>query len=155
VAVLTYQGSGSISITGNFSFDEAERWYTAELRRNDGVMRSPSGVSSSVSMSLGAGGSSGGESSGAVRVGRGVGSPVKVVDVPPVLPEPAVRANVRGIVILEVIVDVDGTVMDARVLRSVPLLDAAALEAVRQWRYQPTTLGGKPVRVIMTVPVGF
>ena len=52
-------------------------------------------------------------------------------------------------------VDVDGTVKDARVLRSMPMLDAAALEAVRQWRYEPTTVGGKPVPVIMTVSVAF
>jgi protein TonB len=46
-------------------------------------------------------------------------------------------------------------VVDARVLRSIPLLDAAALEAVRQWRYTPTTVGGKSVPVVMTVTVAF
>jgi protein TonB len=67
----------------------------------------------------------------------------------------AVRAGVRGIVILEVTVDVDGAVKDTRVLRGIPMLDAAALEAVRQWRYEPTIIGSKPVPVIMTVSVVF
>ena len=67
----------------------------------------------------------------------------------------AARANARGIVIVEVTIDVDGTVKDARVLRSIPMSDAAALEAVRQWRYEATMLDGKPVPVIMTVSVTF
>jgi hypothetical protein len=49
----------------------------------------------------------------------------------------------------------DGTVKDARVLRSIPMLDAAALDAVRQWRYEPTTVDGKSVPVIMTVSLAF
>ena len=44
---------------------------------------------------------------------------------------------------------------DARVLRSIPMLDAVALEAVRRWRYDPTTIDGKPIPVIMTVSVNF
>lgn len=160
VAVLSDMGGGSGGADG-MSFDEAERWYTAELQRNDGVMRSPSGVTGSLSMTVG-GGVSGIPSStrqidpsGAVRVGGPIRPPVKVVDVPPVRPELAERANVRGIVIVEVTIDVDGTVKDARVLRGIPMLDAAALEAVRQWRYEPTIIGGKPVPVIMTVSAAF
>ena len=45
--------------------------------------------------------------------------------------------------------------IDARVLRSQPLLDGAALAAVRQWRYTPTLLNGVPVRVLMTVTINF
>ena len=93
--------------------------------------------------------------SGAVRVGGNVRPPVKLVDVPPVRSEMVERANVHGIVIVEVTIDVDGTVKDARVLRSIPILDAAALDAVRQWRYEPTLLDGKPVPGIMTVTVTF
>ena len=153
VAVLSYMGSGNT--VANLAFDEAERWYVAELRRNDGVMRSPSGGGSYSSMTLGPGISGGSDPSGAMRVGGNVRPPVKLVDVTPVRPETAERAGVRGTVILEVTIDVDGTVKDARVLRSLPILDAAALEAVRQWRYEPTMIGGKPVPVIMTVPVAF
>jgi protein TonB len=46
-------------------------------------------------------------------------------------------------------------VQDVKVLRSIPLLDAAAMEAVRQWQYTPTLLNGVPVPVIMTVTVNF
>ena len=49
----------------------------------------------------------------------------------------------------------DGRVQDVRVLRSIPLLDAAAIEAVKQWQYTPTLLNGVPVPVIMTVTVNF
>jgi protein TonB len=49
----------------------------------------------------------------------------------------------------------DGTVQNVRVLRSKPLLDDAAVEAVRQWRFTPTLLNGQPVPVVMTVTVAF
>jgi protein TonB len=89
------------------------------------------------------------------RVGAGVRAPVKVKDVRPVYPEEARAAGVSGIVILETHIAKDGTVVDVRVLRSIPLLDAAALEAVRQWRFAPTLLNGEPIEVIMTVTVNF
>jgi protein TonB len=62
---------------------------------------------------------------------------------------------VQGIVILECRIDPRGEVVDVKVLRGVPLLDAAAVDAVRQWRYAPTLLNGVPVSVIMTVTVNF
>lgn len=154
VAILSH-GAGGSGGGIDVPFDEAERWYIAEMRRNDGVVRSPAGLRASVSMTVvdGIGVQTAG--GGAVRVGGAVRPPVKIVDIPPVRPEPAERAGVRGIVILEVTIDVDGTVKDARVLRSIPMLDSAALEAVRQWRYEPTTIDGKPVPVLMTVSVSF
>jgi TonB family protein len=154
VAVLTFRNGGHTGTIGKLTFDDAERWYSAELRRNDGVMRSPSGIVGSVSSGIEGGTRSGGDPA-AIRVGGNIRPPVKVVDVPPVKPEVAERANVRGIVIIEVTIALDGTVEHARVLRSIPLLDAAAIEAVRQWRFEPTTLGGRAVPVIMTVSVGF
>ena len=57
--------------------------------------------------------------------------------------------------IIEARIEGDGHVSDARVLRSIPLLDAAALDAVKQWQYTPTLLNGVPVPVIMTVTVNF
>ncbi len=57
--------------------------------------------------------------------------------------------------ILEVVVGVDGRVTDVRVLRSVPQLDDAAVEAARQWEYVPTMRNGVPVSVIMTETVNF
>jgi protein TonB len=58
-------------------------------------------------------------------------------------------------VILECTLGPDGRIVDIRVLRGVPLLDQAALEAVRRWEYEPTLLDGQPVPVIMTVTVNF
>jgi protein TonB len=59
------------------------------------------------------------------------------------------------VVIIEAVIGTDGRVQEARVLRSIPLLDQAALDAVRQWEYSPTTLNGVAVPVIMTVTVNF
>lgn len=71
-------------------------------------------------------------------------------------PADALQAGIRGVVILEIVVGADGSVTDAKVLRSVfPSLDRAALDTVRQWRYTPTLLNGQPVPVIMTVTVNF
>ena len=61
----------------------------------------------------------------------------------------------QSIVIIEANIGPNGKVQDARVLRSIPLLDAAALDAVRQWEFTPTLLNGVPVPVIMTVTVQF
>ena len=73
----------------------------------------------------------------------------------PVYPQIAQSARVQGVVIIEATISPTGKVTDARVLRSIPLLDQAALDAVRQWEYTPTTLNGVPVPVIMTVTVNF
>lgn len=89
-----------------------------------------------------------------VRVGE-VRQPVKIHDAAPAYPAIAQSARVQGIVIIQATIGVDGQVIDATVLRSVPLLDEAALAAVRQWRYTPTRLNGAPVAVVMTVTVNF
>src|SRR5688572_9695684 len=90
-----------------------------------------------------------------LRVGGGIRQPQKVHHVAPLYPEIARSARVSGLVILEAILAEDGTVRDVRVLRSVPLLDAAAVAAVREWRFTPTLLNGTPVPVVMTVTVAF
>jgi protein TonB len=81
--------------------------------------------------------------------------PRKVVDVHPVYPEVARVARVEGTVILEAVLDTGGRVTQLRVLRSVPLLDQAALDAVRQWRYSPSVYYGRAVSVLMTITVRF
>jgi len=81
--------------------------------------------------------------------------PLKVHHVAPTYPAIAQAARVSGIVTLEALIGEDGSVRNAKVLRSVPLLDAPALEAVRQWRFTPTLLNGVPVQVIMSVTVTF
>ena len=92
---------------------------------------------------------------GTVRVGSGIKTPTKIKDVRPVYPAIAQSARVTGMVIAEVLVGADGTVQDAKILRSIPLLDQAALDAVRQWQFTPTLLNGVAVPVIMTVTVNF
>jgi len=89
------------------------------------------------------------------RTGGAIREPRKIRDVPPIYPEVARAARIEGLVILEATIDERGVVTDARVLRSEPLLDAAALTALRQWRYTPTLLNGVPVRVLMTVTFRF
>lgn len=81
--------------------------------------------------------------------------PQKVREVNPVYPPIALSARIQGIVILEATIGADGRVVNARVLRSVPMLDQAALDAVAQWEYTPTMLNGVAVPVIMTVTVSF
>jgi periplasmic protein TonB len=93
--------------------------------------------------------------SGPLRVGGIVRAPEKIVHVPPKYPSLARSAGVDGVVILEAEIGEDGTIRDVRVLRTIPLLDQAAVEAVRQWRFTPTLLNGQPVSVLMTVTVAF
>jgi periplasmic protein TonB len=90
-----------------------------------------------------------------VRVGGQIKAPTKLRDVRPVYPQIAQSARVAGIVIIEATISPQGKVMNARVLRGVPLLNDAALDAVKQWEYTPTLLNGVPVPVIMTVTVNF
>ena len=90
-----------------------------------------------------------------VRVGGELKAPALLERVEPEYPLIAVRARVQGVVILEAVVDRQGRVEELRVLRSIPLLDDAALAAVRQWRYSPLLLNGKPERFVLTVTVSF
>jgi protein TonB len=90
-----------------------------------------------------------------VRVGGTIRNPIKVFNVDPIYPPMAQAAGVQGIVIIEATIGEDGRVINARILRSKPLLDQAALAAVQQWRFTPTMLNGQPVPVIMTVTVHF
>ncbi len=90
-----------------------------------------------------------------LRVGTGVVPPKKTRDVRPVYPPIAVASRTQGMVILEAVIAEDGRVRDVRVLKSVQLLDQAAIDAVRQWRFTPTLLSGEPVPVVMTVTVDF
>jgi TonB family protein len=96
-----------------------------------------------------------GWATGAVRVGGNIHMPMKTKHVAPVYPPLAQSAGVQGVVILEVIISPDGKVQDSRVLRSLPLLDQAAVDSVDQWEFTPTLLNGSPVPVIMTVTVQF
>lgn len=90
-----------------------------------------------------------------VRPGGDIKEPRKIVDVRPIYPPVALSAKIEGTVILEATISRSGNVVDAVVLRSQPLLDQAALDAVRQWKFTPTLLNGEPVEVKMTVTMNF
>ena len=91
----------------------------------------------------------------AVRVGGQIKEPKKLKHVAPNYPDIAKQARVQGVVILECTISPQGKVTDVKVLRGIPLLDQAAIDAVKQWVYTPTLLNGVPVPVIMTVTVNF
>jgi TonB family protein len=90
-----------------------------------------------------------------VRPGGRIMPPKKIKDVQPVYPAIARSAGVSGVVTIEATIGPDGKVVDAKVVRSIPLLDQAALDAVRQWEYLPTMLNGRPVPVLVTVNINF
>jgi protein TonB len=90
-----------------------------------------------------------------LRVGGAIKEPRKLKNVAPVYPDVAARGMVEGVVILEIAIEPNGHVDDVRVLRSIPLLDAAAVAAARQWVFAPTLYRGVPVSVTMTVSVRF
>ena len=92
---------------------------------------------------------------GPVRLADLPVSPRKIVDARPLYPDIARSARVEGTVIMEAVLGTNGRVTQLRVLQSVPLLDQAATDAVRQWRYTPSLYGGRPVSVLMTITVRF
>jgi TonB family protein len=94
-------------------------------------------------------------SQGAIRAEGEIKPPKPIKEVQPVYPEIARVAEVQGVVILGVKTDEAGKVVDAMVLRSIPLLDQAAIDAVRQWVYEPLIIDGKAVPVVFTVTVRF
>lgn len=83
------------------------------------------------------------------------GGPEPIRKVPPAYPDPARERNVTGLVQVRALVGTDGTVEQARVARSVALLDQAATDAVRQWTFKPAICGTRPVAVWVTIPVRF
>jgi periplasmic protein TonB len=90
-----------------------------------------------------------------VHPGGDIRPPTKIKHVAPVYPPIAQSAHRQGVVILEAVINERGEVSQLRVLRSVPLLDEAAMDAVRQWRFTPTLLNGQAVPIVMTVTVSF
>lgn len=92
---------------------------------------------------------------GAVKVEGEVKPPKLIKIIEPVYPEVARVAGVEGVVILQARIDVSGKVKDAMILRSIPLLNQAAIDAVRQWVYEPLIIKGKPMEAVFTVTVRF
>src|SRR5262245_3654341 len=91
----------------------------------------------------------------AVRVGGTIKEPTRIRTAAPIYPDLSKQARVQGVVILEATISPQGKVSHVRVLRGIPLLDQAAIDAVKQWEYTPTLLNGVPVPVIMTVTLNF
>jgi len=90
-----------------------------------------------------------------VRPGGNISAPTRLSYANPIYPNIAIAAKIDGTVILEATIDESGVVRDVTVLRSIPMLDQAAIEAVRKWRYTPTRLNGVAVPILLTVTVTF
>ena len=88
-------------------------------------------------------------------VGGLIQPPKKIVHVAPIYPSIALAAGRPGMVILQAVISEDGSVREVKVLRSDPLFDQAAMDAVKQWQFTTPMLNGQPIPVVMTVTVGF
>ena len=88
-----------------------------------------------------------------IQIGSNVQESKLIRRVEPIYPELAKKARVQGKVTLRIAVTEEGSVSDVSVIEGHPLLDDAAINAVRQWKYSPTFLNGKPVSVMATVTV--
>ena len=103
-------------------------------------------------------GSGGGTGGGAYRPGNGVTTPKVLREVRPQYTSDAMRAKVQGSVVLECVVNSDGSVGDVQVLRSLDPtfgLDGEAIKAARNWKFQPGTRLGQPVAVLVTIELTF
>jgi TonB family protein len=89
------------------------------------------------------------------RLGGDLKKPTKLKHVDPVYPARAAAAKAHGTVTLECVVSPQGKVTGVKVVSGVPLLDAAAVDAVRQWVFTPTLRHSVAVPVILTVAVQF
>jgi len=166
LAILNYRGGGGGGASRE-TFDQLEPRMIASLAANaqNGSFSSftgPGGISGGVSFVTGSGSGaaattvtrSGADQSAPVRVGGSVAMPRKTHDAAAVYPEAMRQSGVGGVVILELVIGTDGSVTSASVLRAqVPELGRAAVDAAKQWRYEPTLLNGAPVPVILTATV--
>jgi len=116
-----------------------------------------SGVGPGTGSGLGPG-SGGGTGGGVYRLGSGVATPVLLREVKPQYTSDAMRAKIQGTVLVECVVNKDGTVGDVQVVRSLDSvfgLDQEAIKAARQWRFRPGTKLGEPVPVLITIQLDF
>lgn len=90
-----------------------------------------------------------------IRVGGNVQQAKLISQPKPIYPPLARQARISGVVRLQAVIDKDGSVQELQVISGHPLLVQSALDAVRQWRYQPTLLNGEPVQVVTTIDVNF
>jgi TonB family protein len=90
-----------------------------------------------------------------VHAGGNIKGPKLIKKVDPVYPDEAKKNEIEGVVIIEATTNAEGDVVKTKILRSIPALDEAALEAVRQWKYEPMEIDGKPYGVVFTVTLRF
>lgn len=90
-----------------------------------------------------------------IRVGGSVQAARILEKVTPVYPKEAIEERISGVVTLEAIIDKEGSIRGLVLVDGHPLLAPAAIEAVSQWRYQPTVLNGAPVEVQTSIAVRF
>jgi len=91
-----------------------------------------------------------------LRLTAAITPPVALLKVQPRYTETARRANIQGVVVVEAVVDEQGRVTDARVLRGLPMgLDRAAIEAIQQWKFRPAMMQDRPVKVYFTLTATF
>jgi protein TonB len=88
-----------------------------------------------------------------VRVGGTIAAPRRIQDAAAIYPEAARAAGTTGVVVLEIVVDAAGAVVSASPLNGHALLINAAVDAAKQWRYEPTIFDNQAVPVVMTVTV--
>ena len=97
----------------------------------------------------------GGEGPDILLISGEVQPPVLIRRVEPEYPEVGRITRTQGLVVLEAVIGIDGRVESLTVLKSIPLLDGAAIKAVRQWVYKPSKYKGLPVKVYLTIRVEF
>jgi TonB family protein len=165
LAVLNYRAGGTGGAARE-TFDQAEPRMIANIAANlqNGSFSSfsgPGGISGGVSFVTGSATGAAPtsvtgslpEPNAPIRVGGSVAMPRKIHDVAPVYPEAMRQSGVGGVVILELVIGTDGSVTSAKVLRGQPGIDQAAIDAAKQWRYEPVLLNGVAVPVILTATV--
>jgi protein TonB len=102
------------------------------------------------------GGVIGGTGAGDVPVMHDYDRPPRAIRITkPVYPQDAFVKKVEGVVVLEIVIDASGRVVRARVIKSVPLLDAAAIAAVGEWTFAPAIKQGRPVAALAQAPITF
>jgi TonB family protein len=100
----------------------------------------------------------GGTGGGAYRPGSGIESPMVLREVKPQYTADAMRAKIQGIVVVECVIQADGTVDNVRVVKSLDPtfgLDQEAVKAARLWRFVPGKKQGQPVPVLVTIELAF
>lgn len=88
-------------------------------------------------------------------VGGRIALPQRISQAQPIYPAIAKQGHIQGVVEVSIVIDADGNVARAQIVKSIPQLDKAALDAVKQWKYAPTVVNGAAVAVTMVVQVTF